>query len=126
MSRSADRHDGNRRAEMLRSDLGRLGIGVVPPPVHVAPLASTSAALGAAYVLEGSLLGGRVIAARARAALGDDVPTEFLTGAGADVALRWSVMRAELDAAVATAADVDRATGAAVDAFDLVTEALLR
>lgn len=53
---------------LIARDLGDLGLSVPPGPA-MAPLASPSALAAACYVLEGSALGGRVLARRA-AALG--------------------------------------------------------
>jgi heme oxygenase len=84
-----------------------------------------AAALGALYVLEGSTLGGRVLAGRARAVLGDDVPVAFLTTGGADVPARWAATRALLAAGLATDDDQCRAAAAAAAVFDVFVEVLL-
>ena len=55
--------DARRRAHLLAADLEALGVEP-PPALPVARFDSLGAALGAAYVLEGSTLGGRVILAR--------------------------------------------------------------
>lgn len=63
-----------RRAEFLHSDLDDLDLrrpdGIAPTPIE-----GRGALLGAAYVLEGSRLGGRLLAAR----VGAELPRAFLT-----------------------------------------------
>ena len=58
------------RTERLRQDLDRLGATTDGPPTPVPVIASAAQAFGAAYVLQGSLLGGAVIARALRARLG--------------------------------------------------------
>ena len=63
------------------------------------PLASLASGLGCLYVLEGSTLGGRIIARRARAALGDELPVTFFTSANRlDPGAEWRTFQAALDA----------------------------
>lgn len=52
-----------RRAQALRADLADLGSAAPPPTPHEVPL-SAGWCWGAAYVIEGSRLGGRVLARR--------------------------------------------------------------
>lgn len=76
------------RGAALRADLEALG-DVPPegaPPLH---LAGEAEAIGAAYVLEGSALGGMVLAAKVRDALGDEVPSRYLQLRGREAAARW-------------------------------------
>ncbi len=50
------------------------------------------------YVLEGSALGGRIVARQAGARLGRDLPVAFLTSAGCDdQRVRWRSLPATLD-----------------------------
>jgi heme oxygenase len=56
------------RALLLLADLAVLGVAR-PAPVVLAPIVSFAGQLGALYVLEGSRLGGRVLAGRVCAAL---------------------------------------------------------
>lgn len=75
-----------RRAELIDDDLMSLGAAPMyapPGPQAVAYELDTMAdGLGYLYVLEGSALGGRIVARRARNALGDDLPVAFFSGTG--------------------------------------------
>jgi len=53
-------------------------------------------AVGCAYVLEGSTLGGRVISRHVQTRLGPQVPHRFLDAYGADTGERWQAFRAAL------------------------------
>ena len=64
-----------RRADLLRDDLDRLGHDA-PAPEDVAIPSTPAAMLGAAYVLEGSRLGGALLARQ----VGADLPRRFLAG----------------------------------------------
>lgn len=79
-----------RRTAALEADLAELG---EPMPAPAAPpaMGGIAALLGAAYVLEGSRLGGRVL----RQQVGDGLPTSFLAADGALGA--WPGVVAALD-----------------------------
>ena len=104
-----------RRTDALLADLAGLGISP-PPPVAVEPIGGGRAGLlGTLYVLEGSRLGGMILARRA-AGGGEAVRSNmrFLDhGAGARL---WPRFVAHLDA-LATGAGMDAATAAALEAF---------
>lgn len=53
-------------------------------------------AVGCAYVLEGSTLGGRVISRHVQTRLGPQVPHRFLDAYGAGIGERWQAFRAAL------------------------------
>jgi heme oxygenase len=57
---------------------------------------STAEAVGGAYVLEGSTLGGRVISRHVRASFGPDVPRAFLECYGATTGEKWRDFGTEL------------------------------
>lgn len=83
---------------LLASDLVALGqdpdaLAVCPAPPEFATLAE---ALGCAYVLEGSTLGGRVISRHVQTRLGPHVPHRFLDAYGANTGDRWQGFRAAL------------------------------
>ena len=89
------------RAALLDRDLKDLGIAVPCDGAQALPPALPSLAhgLGSLYVLEGSALGGRVVARRARAAMGDDLPVAFFSSAGRhDLGADWRALTAALDA----------------------------
>ncbi|MGJ7441953.1 biliverdin-producing heme oxygenase [Aquipuribacter sp. MA13-6] len=122
------------RAHLLGADLvqlGRWGEAVpdrLSTAVGAAPLMGLPEALGRLYVLEGSALGGRLVARHARAALGPDVPVAFFTGAGLpDLTTRWRSLQRRLDELEPQGHldAVDRAVGAAEESFRLFEVRLL-
>ena len=98
-----------RRSHLLTADLAALGAkpdgGIAAPP-----LPSSSAVLGAVYVLEGSRLGGRLLARSVPA----ELPRSFI-GSG-DPAL-WRRLIEALDKAIATEEQMYAATVAARAVF---------
>jgi heme oxygenase len=87
--------DHHRRAGPLHDDLRRLGAAPRATGADVPPLRTFGEALGCLYVLEGSAIGGRVLAPALRATLGD-VPMSFLAGDGRARARAWQSVRAAL------------------------------
>ncbi len=88
------------RAAWIDEDLARLGRDVRAPASAPTPpvTGSLAGALGCLYVLEGSALGGRVIARQARRALGEDLPVAFFSSAGrADLGADWRALQTALD-----------------------------
>ena len=88
---------GGDRVAALRADLAELGAAPAPALAHP-PFASTSAGFGAAYVMEGSTLGGLVLASKVDA-LGLTA-TRYLRLRGTATAARWKQFLAELDRSV--------------------------
>jgi len=88
---------GTDRVVALRADLEELGAAPAPALAHPA-FASPSAAFGAAYVMEGSTLGGLVLADRVEA-LGSTA-TRYLRLRGSATGARWKHFLAELEARV--------------------------
>jgi heme oxygenase len=111
-----------RRLVLLQQDLAALGLAQ-PAPAHgaVPALSGLPEALGSLYVLEGSALGGRFIAAHVRRhlALTPTHGAAYFHGCGAGTAARWRefqlLLAAELDG---DAAGVQRAARAAQRTFD--------
>ena len=91
--------DQSRRSLLLRADLETLGIAV-PPPVAEPILPSVAAIAGAAYVLEGSRLGGAVLARR----VSGNEPCRFLSAI--QPSGQWRVFLARLEQLLGS--DVDR------------------
>ena len=93
-----------RRVPLLDDDLAGLGAdGTDAGPGRLAApvpeLGSPAQALGCLYVLEGSALGGRLVARHARAALGADLPVAFFAGDGGRALGReWRDLQDALDA----------------------------
>lgn len=82
----------HRRTHLLEDDLDRLGAPAVARDVPVPPLEAFGEALGCLYVLEGSAIGGRVLAPALRAAVGG-VPA-FFAGGGRSRARAWQSLHA--------------------------------
>jgi len=106
---------GPTRTKRLRDDLVALGVETLVPPSSAFPrLASAAAAWGVAYVLEGSQLGGRVIARQVADALSvGDEALHYLRPAGAAAGERWKAFVAALDDFGARAAERDRRVASA-------------
>ena len=90
------------RAWRIEQDLADLGwprpTPVVGTPTDPLRMTSLADGLGCLYVIEGSAIGGRVIAARARAALGPDLATAFFADPARNTGQDWNALRAALDA----------------------------
>lgn len=97
------------RASRLRDDLVALGQEALAPPSPAFDrVPSAAAAYGTAYVLEGSQLGGRVIAGHVAEtlALGEEA-LAYLRSAGTPAGTRWKAFVADLDAFGAAAGERD-------------------
>jgi heme oxygenase len=104
-----------RRAALLRADLEELGGAIEPGP---APLLTDAAEIaGAAYVIEGSRLGGVLL----RRSVGADLPTRFLSAPAEPGA--WRALLLRLDEVLADDASLQRATAAAQRVFGLFADA---
>jgi heme oxygenase len=106
-----------RRQPALRDDLGALGRPVLPATSGIVELDGVAAAVGVMYVLEGSRLGGSVVARHVLVTLGPDVPCAFFGGGGVEPGRRWSAFRDAARAALVTTAEVERAVAEAARTF---------
>lgn len=112
-----------RRAALLARDLADLVVHVRDDPspdgIHgwAAAQLTPDAALGATYVLEGSLLGGRVVSAAVRQALGCGAPTRWFRPGG-DVAERWLTFCGAVGDRADAGGDVDAMVGGATSTFE--------
>jgi len=109
--------DRRLRGDALRSDLDTLGLTVPASPAL--RLDGLGEKLGALYVFEGSTLGGALVCRGVRA-MGDPrclEATRFVSGYGAETGAMWKAFVAQLDGAGLDAEEIERACGAAVDAF---------
>ena len=111
----------HRRADLLRADLRALGDD--PTRVRSCPNVPSpetlAAGFGSLYVLEGSALGGQIIAREAAASLGlGPETTRFFRSEGRDVGRTWRAFGAALDAYVTTPDRLDEATQAAAQTFE--------
>lgn len=120
--------DGPSRTARLRSDLARLGIPQAVDSARVRRPRSLAEAYGCAYVLEGSALGGLVLARTVEESLAGDFPTSYLRLRGPDTARAWREWLDSLDAYAATASkdDADAACDMACATFDAYTASLVR
>ena len=98
-----------RKAHLLADDLGHDDVEACDDLPEVG---TPDRALGCLYVLEGSTLGGREVAAVVEHRLGAGMPTRYFRSYGHDVPVRWSSFRG----AVAARADAGGDVGAMVDA----------
>lgn len=104
-----------RRVALLRADLAELG---VEPTVGPAPTLHDAAEIaGAAYVIEGSRLGGALL----RRSVGAGMPDAFLSAPAVPGA--WRALLLRLDQVLADEADLDRAIAAATRVFALFADA---
>lgn len=112
--RAADR-DG--KSALIRADLRAAGDSAPVPqcPDAPRPLAADAYALGVAYVVEGSQLGGRFLAKRLEAA-DPPLPLRYLRGYGDEVGSLWKGFLQHLD--VAAQGQETQALKGARDAFD--------
>jgi heme oxygenase len=103
------------KAALLRADLVTLGEPVGPACCAIPRIAVRSRAVGCAYVLEGSTLGGRFILAKLPPAIAAvrGTATRYLEGYGADTGAMWRAF-GEL---AGTVTDEDDAVAAACETF---------
>ena len=105
----------------LRADLAELGAGADCDRLDI-DIRTPAAALGAVYVMEGSRLGGRILARRAETGLGLGATSGAtnLNGSGKATGRRWRRFVQALNLRVASAEDVSRAVTAARETFGLI------
>jgi heme oxygenase len=115
------------KRQRLESDLGELGAVVCALPLAGLPeLRGLPEAVGSAYVIEGSTLGGRVLSRHVQTCLGAEVPRSFLEVYGHDTGQRWHAFRAAL-ASYALGRDTqDRVISGAKSTFRAFTRWLER
>lgn len=90
-----------RKADLLRRDLGALGVTSLPAPLPL-HLANVPEACGAMYVLEGATLGGQVIARHLQACLGLTAGdgSAYFTGYGPATGQMWRRFGTAVDCTV--------------------------
>ncbi len=105
--------DGRARATALAADLESLGLGDAPPlAVEVPQPRDRMEALGAAYVMEGSALGGLVLARRVAEAI-PGATTHYLTLRGPETRAHWRAFMERLGAEGDAASEAERARATA-------------
>lgn len=89
---------GRRKLPLLVTDLRALGLHPLRPEAPAAHLAGTAEALGALYVLEGAMLGGRIIHRRVAGPLGVTPAhgAAYYHGYGDGTGERWKAFGAAL------------------------------
>ncbi|CUJ05245.1 Heme oxygenase [Achromobacter xylosoxidans] len=114
----APERDG--KSALIRADLRDAGdSGAVPRcPAAPTPRAADAYALGVAYVVEGSQLGGRFLAKRLES-VSPPLPLRYLRGYGEEVGPLWKVFLLHLDSAAR--GQETQALQGARDAFDSLT-----
>jgi len=115
------------KRQRLESDLGELGSTVCALPLAGLPeLRGSPEAVGSAYVIECSTLGGRVLSRHVQTCLGAQVARGFLEVYGPDTGERWHSFRAALTS-YAIGRDVqDRVIAGAKSTFRAFTRWLER
>lgn len=117
------------RAPLLRADLSDLGeTADTIAPQRTLTIASSGEAFGLRYVIEGSALGGAVLARNVEQALGKDAPTRYLTVHGSELGSRWRAFMSELNEwdKTATSAEKSQACDTAGAVFACYREAFER
>lgn len=104
-----------RRSGALLADLEQLG-AIAPAAVPAPTLRSQTALLGAIYVLEGSRLGGAVLART----VPDTLPRRFLAPGNPDA---WRAFVRKLDEQLSSQADIEDAARAANAVFETFSSA---
>ena len=113
---------GHCRAGLLSADLDELG-ATVADSAEIAAFPTFGHALGCLYVLEGSALGGRIVARMVNAAIGD-VPTTFFSGRGRGH--QWPAVRGALRRYAERGGDGDAVVTGAVATFAVFAAGLIQ
>ena len=111
-----------RRSVLARQDATELAPSV-PLATPLKPLSCIEEALGVLYVVEGSSLGGRVLAKRLSSVPIGSGGVHFLSGDVIDAMDRWRACVRQLDEVLTTETAVSRAAESANRVFDLFTSA---
>jgi len=108
---------------LIADDLEALGRApeAVPPCTSPPSLLGLAEVLGAAYVLEGSTLGGRVISRHLTAEFGSHVPRRFVNAYGAQTGDNWQAFRTALIRFTRSRAVEDRIVAGARETFRAFT-----
>jgi len=114
------------RRPFLQQDLRVLHLEA-RPPAQIAPIRTPAAAWGAIYVMEGSALGGQLIArVLARHGLDAERGAAYFHGWGEATATMWREARAVLAAQLQTQPAITQACEAACGTFDTLAHLLAR
>lgn len=107
-----------RNASYLKNDIEALGYNVEDLPAAQAPeIANIQEALGALYVLEGSIMGGGIIVKMLeKQGITDGI--SFFSGYGETTGQKWGIFTAVLNANAQNPAEENKAISAANATFD--------
>lgn len=109
-----------RKRAWIVADLEALGVDAAPPVCPAVPeLGDVTRASGVAYVIEGSMLGGKFILAKMGPSLSSVLgrASRFLEGYRADTGSRWKQFGSLVERVLFDDAAVDRAIAGARDTF---------
>jgi len=115
------------KAPLLQADLRALGASeseLLQPTPQVLKFENSAHALGFAYVLEGSTLGGQVIRKAVAAAAGPLLGLTFFGAYGPDTGTRWKQFCQVIERECSTCSD--ECTGGAVAGFEFVSTTFRR
>jgi heme oxygenase len=126
LAEEADLLAGRDRTPLLDSDLVHFGVPALPDDGPLPALADADQALGSLYVLEGSTLGGQVIARHLEATLGlyDGAGYAYFQGYGRRNGPMWAALRERLAHLPAEGAAADRLVAGARQTFSLLEQRL--
>lgn len=114
------------KLDLIVSDLSRLG-AFAPGWISDWRPGCPQSVLGAIYVAEGSMMGGKLIARQLDYLLGDsDEGRRFFIGRGQPDSFKWRRLLAVLEAGLAEPRALDSATAGALAAFDLFETCVAR
>lgn len=127
LSDERDLLTGRDRTPLLSADLAYFGLAPLPADGPLPPLADADAALGSLYVLEGSTLGGQVIARHLETRLGlrDGAGYAYFQGYGRQNGPMWAAMRERLARHPAEGPAADRLVTGAKQTFAILEQRLV-
>ena len=112
-------HSDRRNSSYLKDDIESLGsILDSKPNVAVPKINTTVAAIGALYVMEGSIMGGRIIVQMLQK-LGITKGLSFFSGYGSETGERWEVFTKVMNDTAKTEEQEDEAVETANETFKL-------
>ncbi|MEJ7559485.1 MAG: biliverdin-producing heme oxygenase [Pedobacter sp.] len=112
-------HAERRNSSFIKADIQILGGSVDETPVVEVPVVSNAVeALGALYVMEGSIMGGRIIIQMLEK-LGIQNGLSFFSGYGQETGQKWGVFTEVMNEAAATSGDEEQAISTANETFGL-------
>lgn len=126
LGQEADLLAGRDRTPLLENDLAHFGLEPLPADGPVPPLEDTHQALGSLYVLEGSTLGGQVIARHLETHLGlrEGAGYTYFQGYGRQNGPMWAALRERLAHHPAEGPAADQLVAGARETFSILEQRL--